>query len=95
MFTLDNTILVNEANVSTLKNIGSTVFNAIANSDRKPDNINIGIVLDKTVCYSLEGGQASDKGFIRIGNLSLSINNVRKINDYVVHYGTFLQNDLK
>jgi len=49
----------------------------------------IGIILDKTVCYSLEGGQISDKGNIRIKGLLFNIENVRKINGYVIHFGHF------
>jgi len=49
----------------------------------------IGIILDKTICYSLEGGQISDKGRIRIKDLLFNIENVKKINDYVIHFGRF------
>nr|XP_012137630.1 PREDICTED: alanine--tRNA ligase, mitochondrial isoform X1 [Megachile rotundata] len=52
----------------------------------------IGIVLDKTVCYSMEGGQVSDKGFICIKDLKFSINHLRKIDGYAIHFGTFGQN---
>lgn len=54
----------------------------------------IGIILDKTVCYSLEGGQVSDKGNIRIKNLIFNIDNVRKVNGYVIHAGQFAKMDL-
>ena len=54
----------------------------------------IGIILDKTACYSLEGGQVSDKGIIRIKNLFFNIDNVRKVNGYVIHSGYFTKTDL-
>ncbi|XP_077269962.1 alanine--tRNA ligase, mitochondrial [Temnothorax americanus] len=54
----------------------------------------IGIILDKTVCYSLEGGQVSDKGNIRIKNLLFNVDNVRKVNGYVIHSGHFAKTDL-
>ncbi|XP_072755160.1 alanine--tRNA ligase, mitochondrial [Anoplolepis gracilipes] len=54
----------------------------------------IGIILDKTVCYSSEGGQVSDKGNICIKNLLFNIDNVRKINGYVIHSGYFVKTDL-
>ncbi|XP_018307520.1 alanine--tRNA ligase, mitochondrial [Mycetomoellerius zeteki] len=55
---------------------------------------NIGIILDKTICYSLEGGQVSDKGNICIKNLLFNIDNVRKVNGYVIHSGHFAKTDL-
>ncbi|XP_036145275.1 alanine--tRNA ligase, mitochondrial isoform X2 [Monomorium pharaonis] len=54
----------------------------------------IGIILDKTVCYSLEGGQVSDKGNISIKNLFFNIDNVTKVNGYVIHSGHFIKADL-
>lgn len=54
----------------------------------------IGLILDKTVCYSLEGGQVSDKGNIRIKNLLFNVDNVKKVNGYVIHYGHFAETDL-
>lgn len=53
----------------------------------------IGIILDKTMCYSLEGGQISDKGGIRIKNLLFNVENVRKVNGYVIHFGHFTKVD--
>lgn len=58
------------------------------------DTDEIGIILDRTSCYSLEGGQISDKGNIRIKNLFFNIHNVRKVNDYVIHFGYFAKTDL-
>lgn len=48
-----------------------------------------GIILDKTVCYASQGGQNSDKGLIRIKNYVFKIANVQKVNDYVIHFGSF------
>jgi len=50
--------------------------------------------LDKTVCYSLEGGQVSDKGNIHVKNLIFNVDNVRKIDGYVIHSGHFAKTDL-
>lgn len=55
----------------------------------------IGIILDKTLCYSSEGGQTSDKGFIRVKDLIFNINDARKIDNYVVHFGRFVQDNSK
>ncbi|XP_032679320.1 alanine--tRNA ligase, mitochondrial isoform X2 [Odontomachus brunneus] len=54
----------------------------------------IGIILDKTVCYSFEGGQVSDRGNIHIKNLLFNIHNVRKVNGYVIHFGQFEKTDI-
>ncbi|XP_011878135.1 PREDICTED: alanine--tRNA ligase, mitochondrial [Vollenhovia emeryi] len=54
----------------------------------------IGIILDRTVCYSLEGGQVSDRGNIRVKNLLFNVDNVRKVNGYVIHSGRFAETDL-
>ncbi|XP_029041186.1 alanine--tRNA ligase, mitochondrial [Osmia bicornis bicornis] len=77
------------------ENIYSIISKNTANYGIKSDEDEIGIILDKTVCYSLEGGQISDKGSISTKELNFSINNVRKINDYVIHFGKFNQSDLK
>lgn len=50
----------------------------------------IGIILDKTPFYSAEGGQSSDKGFIKMGNLLFNVEKVHKIRGYVVHSGHFV-----
>ncbi|XP_076243209.1 alanine--tRNA ligase, mitochondrial isoform X2 [Calliopsis andreniformis] len=59
------------------------------------DENEIGIILDKTLCYSLEGGQTSDKGQIQTKNLLFNVSNVRKINGYVIHFGKFTKNNFK
>ncbi|GAB1868191.1 alanine--tRNA ligase [Camponotus japonicus] len=74
----------------------------VINKTRKAINVKeiynstdeIGIILDKTVCYSSEGGQVSDKGNISIKNLLFNIDNVIKINGYVIHSGYFAKIDL-
>ncbi|PBC27582.1 Alanyl-tRNA synthetase, cytoplasmic [Apis cerana cerana] len=66
--------------------IESKILALIINESNKDE---IGIILDKTVCYSLKDGQISDKGSIYIQNLIFDINNVKKINGYVIHYGKF------
>ncbi|EZA47311.1 Alanyl-tRNA synthetase, mitochondrial [Ooceraea biroi] len=73
---------------------GNTIVcnGTIINVDKILNNADeIGIILDKTICYSLEGGQVSDKGSIRIKNLLFNIENVKKINDYVIHFGRFAE----
>lgn len=80
----------NYLNITKVNNADNKIaINEIANSTDE-----IGILLDKTVCYSLEGGQVSDKGNIRIKNLLFNINNVRKVNGYVIHSGHFAKTDL-
>nr|XP_012216572.1 PREDICTED: alanine--tRNA ligase, mitochondrial [Linepithema humile] len=88
-------IIIN-GNLVTSKNCSEiTTNNRIAiNIDEILNSTDeIGIILDKTVCYSLEGGQVSDKGNIRIKNLLFNINNVRKVNGYVIHLGHFAKTD--
>ncbi|KYN36791.1 Alanyl-tRNA synthetase, mitochondrial [Trachymyrmex septentrionalis] len=79
------------SDIKTNNTINKTIVNIdeILNSTDK-----IGIILDKTICYSLEGGQVSDKGNIRIKNLLFNIDNVRKVNGYVIHSGYFAKTDL-
>lgn len=94
LFALGN-IVSHKRNESVNKNISSTVNEIIGKYGSESDKTEIGIILDKTPCYSLEGGQISDKGFISIKDLNFNVTNVKKINRYVIHYGNFLQTDLK
>ncbi|KAG7202205.1 hypothetical protein KM043_015879 [Ampulex compressa] len=59
------------------------------------DNNHIGIILDKTLCYSLEGGQTADSGYIAINNNVFHIDDVRKINGYIIHFGQLIDNSKK
>lgn len=94
-FALDN-IILNKMNESTIKDICSiTINNKITNYNTESNKDEIGIILDKTVCYSVEDGQISDKGFIYIQNLIFNINNVKKMNGYIIHYGKFSHFDLR
>lgn len=80
----------NYSNITKVNNTDSKILvDEIVNSTDE-----VGIILDKTVCYSLEGGQISDKGTIRIKNLLFNIDNVRKVNGYVIHFGHFAKTDL-
>ncbi|XP_011639548.1 alanine--tRNA ligase, mitochondrial [Pogonomyrmex barbatus] len=82
----------NCADITKVNNIDNKI---ILNIDEILNDTNkIGIILDKTVCYSLEGGQVSDKGNILIKNLLFNIDNIRKINGYVIHSGHFAKTDL-
>ncbi|KOC65413.1 Alanine--tRNA ligase, mitochondrial [Habropoda laboriosa] len=92
---VNENVILSKANESANEYICPTVDETIANCSAKLNKNYIGIVLDKTVCYSVEGGQTSDKGSICIKDLTFSITDVRKINGYVIHYGNFLQSDLK
>ncbi|CAK9813637.1 Alanine--tRNA ligase, mitochondrial [Anthophora plagiata] len=92
---VNDNIILTEANESVSEYICSTVDETIRNYSAELNEDDIGIILDKTLCYSVEGGQTSDKGFIWIKDLIFNINNVRKIDGYVIHYGKFLQSDLK
>lgn len=53
-------------------------------------NSEVGIILDKTPAYSPAGSQISDKGHIQINNLFFNFEKVRKIRDYVIHIGHFV-----
>ncbi|KZC13771.1 Alanine--tRNA ligase, mitochondrial [Dufourea novaeangliae] len=60
--------------------------NGITNENTKlEERDEIGVILDRTLCYSLEGGQISDCGTIYMKDLILHINNVVKMNNYVIH----------
>lgn len=87
LFAIDN-IILNKTN-ETNNDICSIINKKIANYNTESNKDEIGIILDKTVCYSLKDGQISDKGSIYIQNLIFDINNVKKINGYVIHYGKF------
>ncbi|XP_033303126.1 alanine--tRNA ligase, mitochondrial isoform X1 [Bombus bifarius] len=90
----DNTI-INKANENTNKNIHSTVNETITNYNAESDKDKIGLILDKTLCYSTQGGQISDKAIICSKNWTFNVYDVKKINGYVIHYGKFVQTDLR
>nr|XP_033324410.1 alanine--tRNA ligase, mitochondrial [Megalopta genalis] len=75
------------------------ILNNTSNAINKKITLNkkdeIGIILDKTNCYSLEGGQASDHGTVFINDLIFDINNVQKRNGYVIHFGKLVNVDCK
>lgn len=85
---INDNIILNKTN-ETNNDICSIINKKIANYNTESNKDEIGIILDKTVCYSLKDGQISDKGSIYIQNLIFDINNVKKINGYVIHYGKF------
>ncbi|OAD57518.1 Alanine--tRNA ligase, mitochondrial [Eufriesea mexicana] len=91
---INGNIVSQKTNESANKNISSTVNDIIRKYGAELGKSEIGIILDKTSCYSLEDGQTSDKGFISIKSLNFNVTNVKKINGYVIHYGNFLQTDL-
>ncbi|KAK9309871.1 hypothetical protein QLX08_000669 [Tetragonisca angustula] len=92
---INDNIILNKANESTNKNIDSIVNEIITNYDTESDKGEIGVILDKTLCYSTQGGQISDKAIICTKNFNFDINNVKKINGYVIHYGKLVQIDLR
>ncbi|XP_015109052.1 alanine--tRNA ligase, mitochondrial [Diachasma alloeum] len=49
----------------------------------------IGVILDKTAFYTPEGGQLSDKGHLMMKNLVFNVSEVQKLQDYVIHVGSF------
>lgn len=53
-------------------------------------NSEVGIILDRTSAYSPAGSQISDKGHIQIKDLFFNFEKVRKIRDYVIHIGHFI-----
>lgn len=86
--------LVASTNYSITKpnNVDSKTIISVSDILNSKDEI--GIILDKTICYSLEGGQVSDRGNIRIKNLLFNVHNVRKVNGYVIHFGHFEKPDI-
>lgn len=58
------------------------------------DKNEIDIILNKTMCYSFEGGQQSDIGSIYLKDLIFQISKAEKINGYVIHSGKFVKNNL-
>ncbi|XP_063973914.1 alanine--tRNA ligase, mitochondrial [Diachasmimorpha longicaudata] len=49
----------------------------------------IGIILDKTTFYAPEGGQFSDKGHLVVKNLVFNVAEVQKLQNFVIHVGSF------
>ena len=44
-----------------------------------------GIVLDQTLFYPRSGGQASDRGILKMGNLKFDVEAVSKDGDEIIH----------
>lgn len=82
----------NDSNITKINNADHKITINIGKIQSDTDEI--GIILDRTVCYSLEGGQVSDKGNICIKNLLFNVDNVRKVSGYVIHSGHFTKTDL-
>ncbi|XP_047349283.1 alanine--tRNA ligase, mitochondrial isoform X1 [Vespa velutina] len=81
--------------------LGDELKAILMNIDSKKDtNIllneknEIDIILNKTMCYSFEGGQQSDIGFIYLKDLIFQIRKAEKISGYVIHSGKFVKNNL-
>lgn len=85
-FNVDEGQAIVEATVTTSGNIVES--SAVVNT-----NAEVGIILDRTPAYSFAGSQISDKGFIQIKDLLFNFENVRKIRDYVIHIGHFIDWD--
>ncbi|KOX74438.1 Alanine--tRNA ligase, mitochondrial [Melipona quadrifasciata] len=92
---INGNIILNKANESINKDVDSIVNEIIGNYDTESGKGEIGVILDKTLCYSTQGGQISDKAIICTKNFNFDINNVKKINGYVIHYGKLVQTDLR
>ncbi|CAD1469392.1 unnamed protein product, partial [Heterotrigona itama] len=92
---INGNIILNKANESTNKDIDSIVNEIITNDDIESGKEEIGVILDKTLCYSTQGGQISDKAIICTKNFNFNVNNIKKINGYVIHYGKLIQTDLR
>lgn len=92
---INGNIILNKASESINKDVDSIVNEIIGNYDTESGKGEIGVVLDKTLCYSTQGGQISDKAIICTKNFNFDINNVKKINGYVIHYGKLVQTDLR
>ncbi|CAL7951273.1 unnamed protein product [Xylocopa violacea] len=96
--------LIINGNVILNKSTKSDIFPAINEGVRDNcielgnDNVimdKVGIILDKTLLYSLRGGQVSDKGVIRMKNCNFNVLSVLKIDGYVIHYGQLLLTHVK
>ena len=83
---MDESQAIVEATVTTSGNIVES--NAVVNT-----NAEVGIILDKTLAYSPAGSQISDKGHIQIKDLLFKFEKVRKVRDYVIHIGHFVDWD--
>ncbi|XP_053987093.1 alanine--tRNA ligase, mitochondrial isoform X1 [Hylaeus volcanicus] len=93
---VNGSLILNRENEIAIKDICSNIHEKMIDTNTKLDQEDeIGIILDKTLCYSLEGGQKSDNGVICTNDLIFNINNVNKINGYVIHFGKFAQIDKK
>lgn len=68
---------------------------AIVNGDKKVDSVKEGdscdIILDKTVSYAEGGGQAGDKGVVKLDNSLFEIDNTIKISDMIIHRGKVIK----
>ncbi|KAJ8673583.1 hypothetical protein QAD02_004845 [Eretmocerus hayati] len=83
---VDESQAIVEATVTSSGNIVES--SAVVNT-----NAEVGIILDKTCAYSPAGSQISDKGHIQVKNLSFNFEKVKKIRDYVIHIGHFVDWD--
>ncbi|XP_026673811.1 alanine--tRNA ligase, mitochondrial isoform X3 [Ceratina calcarata] len=91
---LNDTVILNNAKENTIKDTCLTIHDEILKYPESEED-EIGIILDRTMCYSAEGGQASDIGTIQMQHMNFNVTNVKKIDGYVIHYGKLLQNNLK
>lgn len=55
----------------------------------------VGLIFDKTPCFSTQAGQASDKGVVKFENVDFNVNQLTKIRGYVIHFGHFVVGDSK
>ncbi|XP_016840617.1 alanine--tRNA ligase, mitochondrial [Nasonia vitripennis] len=85
-FNVDESQTIVEATVTNSGNI-------VESSAVVTTNAEVGIILDKTPAYSTAGSQISDKGHIQIKDLLFNFEKVRKIRDYVIHIGHFVDWD--
>lgn len=80
---VDESQAIVEATVTTSGNIVES--SAVVNTHAQ-----VGLILDKTPAYSTAGSQVCDKGYIQIKDLLFNFEQVRKIRDYVIHVGHFV-----
>lgn len=73
--------------VAILKNNGESIDNTIVEDD------NYYLITEKSNFYCEQGGQMSDEGLIKIGELKFLVDSVFKIKDYVFHKGHFENKD--
>ena len=51
----------------------------------------IAVILDKTICHPQGGGQPSDEGFLKQGDIKFNLEALSIVEDTILHIGKFEQ----